>query len=228
MLTTQNRNTIGCILTRWASVTTASLLMAVPAVVLGAGVAEATRCGLFDQRDSSNPGHPMPVDSTPAGAQSATPKLPVPDMAAQGNAERLVRELYADDYAKPSPTDRQSLAEKLIQAALQTNDDPAGRFVLLRDACDLATQASTALRAVDALAEGFSINAPAMKEAAITKLSAHPTSPSERQIIVQAAQTLTTEAIARDDWPALQRLVSLVRTCAAGATDAKVQLQNST
>src|ERR1700687_1091611 len=82
----------------------------------------------------------------------------VPDGSSQKDAERLIREIFKDDYAKRSQPDRVALARKLLEQASQTNDSPASHYVLLREARDLASQGGdldSALKAIDQIAAGY-------------------------------------------------------------------------
>src|SRR6476659_653266 len=72
-------------------------------------------CGTFAFSDS-----PLPQDGSK--------KVAAPDAAAQKDAEKLVREIFKDDYAKRQPADRVSLARKLMAQATETRDDAVTRF----------------------------------------------------------------------------------------------------
>src|SRR5437773_12297824 len=73
-----------------------------------------------------------------AATPTTQPLIHVPDEPSQVKAERMVREVFARDYAEHMPPQRVALAQKMIQQANETADDPAARFVLLREARDLA------------------------------------------------------------------------------------------
>jgi len=99
--------------------------------------------------------------------------LPAPDAAAQAAAEKLIRNLFEDDFARKKPAEQLALSTKLLDQAKETKDDPAARFVLLREARDLAVQAGDvvqALRIVDVLAREFDVSAPAFKTAVLVPL----------------------------------------------------------
>ena len=98
--------------------------------------------------------------SLQAGAQGK--KTPVPSPAAQKKAEELVKEVYQAEYAKARQdnTAKGQLATTLLQEGRLTNDDLAGKFVLFRDARDLAAQVGdvpTALQAIEELTLHFTI-----------------------------------------------------------------------
>ena len=99
----------------------------------------------------------------------------VPAEAAQIEATKLIKEVYGDEWAAAKTTsDKHALAAKLLEKAKETNDDPVGRFVLLRIARDIDTQANggqTAFRAIDAMAETFQVDALEMKMEVLKKLA---------------------------------------------------------
>jgi len=96
--------------------------------------------------------------------EPAPPKPPPPDAAAQKTALNLVDEIYKDDIAKAvTSAQHAELARKMLQTGIDTNDnDPAGKYVLLTKAKDLAAQANdlaTALAAIDEMDKDYQIDA---------------------------------------------------------------------
>src|SRR5579871_2373291 len=83
-------------------------------------------------------------------AQSASAqtdkRAAIPSAEAQAKAEKLIRELFQPeiDKAKKEPLTRAGLANLLLLEARDTNDDPAGRFVLLNLASSFAAQGGDA------------------------------------------------------------------------------------
>ena len=92
------------------------------------------------------------------GRLLAADRLPAPAPDDVAKAEKTVKEIYHDDYAKKKPADRAALATKLIQQAAETKDDPASKFALLKEARDLAvagSDAATTMKAAEQLAAEF-------------------------------------------------------------------------
>jgi uncharacterized protein (TIGR03067 family) len=84
----------------------------------------------------------------------AMARKPAPDAAAQAKAEKDVKAVYEALMAKAPPAD---LARRLRQAA-QVCDDPAARFVLLRESADAAGRAGNipaSLEALDQIADDY-------------------------------------------------------------------------
>jgi hypothetical protein len=149
-------------------------------------------------------------------------QLAIPDRTALDKAEALVRELYQEQYdkAKKDAVARAQLAALLLQEGKETNDYPAGRFVLFREARELAAQAGDApiaLQAIDELASDFGIQAAAafqMKIKALTAASAAVAAPHAYQTIVDTALVLMEDALAADDYEAALNLTATAENAA--------------
>src|SRR5262245_60920295 len=97
-------------------------------------------------------------------------RLPPPDAAAQKNAEKLVRDIFKDEYNRKDAVSRRALAQKLIKQAGETADDPTSRFVLLSEARDLAADGGdvrTALAAAQQLAKTYAVDPAGAKRAVL-------------------------------------------------------------
>ncbi len=81
-------------------------------------------------------------------ADDAPQRLPVPSEEAQAKSTSLIRDLFKNELANRSPEVRRSLAEKFETQAEQTQDDPAAKFVLLRESRDLFARAGAVRKAI--------------------------------------------------------------------------------
>src|SRR5687767_13242595 len=113
-------------------------------------------------------------DDARAGEDAAPQKrAPVPDAAATAEAEKLVADLYKQDLGpKATPGAKAAVARKLRDAAGETNDDIAARYVLLRTAAELAAAAgdfAASAEAADELARLYRVSAEDVTLAAIEK-----------------------------------------------------------
>src|SRR5438445_10094342 len=156
------------------------------------------------------------------GGEPARKKLPVPDKAGQLKAHKLIQEVYGEDYAKArkDPAALAGLARTLLQEGRDTADDPAARYVLYREARQLAAQAGdvqTALQAVEEAAQDFAIP-PAdtfrAKVAALTTASKATARPDSYQAVVDAGLLLLEEALGADDYDNARALVSTAEAAA--------------
>src|SRR5579862_1184120 len=97
--------------------------------------------------DSSTPGRvepppdPQKKDSSPAPppipappAVDVTKRSPIPDAARQHEAEKVVKDLFKEQYGKKTPADRRALGLQLLEQAAKSQDDPSAQWVLLREA----------------------------------------------------------------------------------------------
>src|SRR5207253_1393659 len=111
----------------------------------------------------------------PRDAAAAKNRAPVPGDAAVAKAEASIRQILKDDYARKQPAERKTLAQKLIKLAAETADDPASRYVMLRDAQELATgvaDPALALQAIEGLGKWYQVEVAAQQLAALEKILA--------------------------------------------------------
>jgi WD40 repeat protein len=157
---------------------------------------------------------PVPPVPPPAVANRAA----VPDSDAQDKARKLVRDLFKRDYARITKSaDRAALAAKLIQKAMDTKDDPTARFVLLREACDLAAQAGdipAVIKAIDQLTESFAVDAVDMKLKALTAASKAAMSVPASKALAESCLSAIDDALTMDNFAAAVALVSLAEPAA--------------
>jgi hypothetical protein len=150
----------------------------------------------------------------------ADERAPVPEAEAQAKAEKLIKDLFKADYAKRRPADLQDLANKLLQQAGETMDDPTARFVLLREARDLAARAGDAelaLKAADELVKNYAVDAGEMKAAVLEKVQPLTAGTQANQALAEDALSATTEAVDADNYAAALRLLKVAQTAAQKA-----------
>lgn len=142
---------------------------------------------------------------TPARLIALQEKKPVPDTATQKEVENLIRDVFRDDYAGKSPDARAALAKKLLREGIGTQDDAPTRYVLLREARDIAARAGdaeSALEAIDAMDRGFRIDALALKFDALAKAGKKARAPSEHGVLAGFYLKLVEEAVGAEDFAA--------------------------
>src|SRR6187549_3616494 len=97
-----------------------------------------------------------------------------PDANAQKETLKQIKDLFKDEYARKGAADQAALAQKLLQKGIETNDDLPSKFVLLKEAREVAAasgDADTAMRAAGETAKAFAVDGPALKLAVVTKMS---------------------------------------------------------
>jgi len=145
-------------------------------------------------------------------------KLPVPEPAAQRESEKLIREIFKEEYAKKAPADRSALAKKLLQQGLDTTDNPVAAYILLREASDvsaLSGDPAVAFQAITELARRYQVAPLEMKAAALATAGKSMKLIDEFAELAKTYLSLVEEALAVDDFDAAER------AAAAGSVVAK-------
>ncbi|HLX60515.1 MAG TPA: hypothetical protein VKX17_04445 [Planctomycetota bacterium] len=109
------------------------------------------------------------------GASTAK-KRQVPGTALQKEAEKTIREVFKDDFAKSAPADKIALSQKLAAQADETKDDMAGHYQLLLMSANLAAEAGeldAMSAAFDKLAAEFEGDFAAQRKAALGLIIGH-------------------------------------------------------
>jgi hypothetical protein len=117
---------------------------------------------------------------------------------------------------------KQALAKRLIATASATKNDPASRFVMLRRAKDVATEANdgeTAFQAIDAMAATFHSDADILKMSVLTKLASAAQKPAQHRSIAEHALQLSSEAVGQERLMAANQLNRLALAEAKRALD---------
>jgi hypothetical protein len=158
-----------------------------------------------------------PPPSLPAPTAAAPVRLPEPTAEGQKRAEEQIRDLFKDEYARRSPADQATLAAKLLQTGIAESGDATARYVLFRESRDAAVLAGAvedAFRAVDAMAERFDIDGPAVRLTAAEGLAKSARGASAGRALAEEALGLADALAARDDH---DRALKALAAAAAGA-----------
>lgn len=130
-------------------------------------------------------------------------RLAVPDPARQKEAEKLVRDILKEQYAKKSPADRQTLARLLLQQTKDASNDPAALWVMFRDAQDNAAQVCdlpTVLASVEGTASYFDVDGLALKNTALAAAGKNAKTPDDFGALTRAVLTLIDDLVAADQY----------------------------
>jgi len=156
----------------------------------------------------------------------ADQKTKVPDADAQAKAEKLIKDIFKDDYAKRKPAEIQALAVKLHEQGVETKDDPAARYVLFREAMNLAAQVGDvdqALKAVEELAKTYAINMSGLKTTVFEKAApAIIAAASNKSLVEDYVLPTLNEALAADDFETADRLLKIAEAAARKAKNVAV------
>ncbi|MDB5308311.1 MAG: hypothetical protein JWO38_2513 [Gemmataceae bacterium] len=163
---------------------------------------------------------PKPKDPEPRPGPKPVDRKPVPDDAALTQAETQVREKLKDDYAKKSVAEKKAFATKLIGLAEKQADDPVARYVMLRDARDVAVETADAVlaaEAVDGLARWYEVEGGRLKHAALEKIREATTSAAALRAVAEVALAGADTAFAADDYEAAAKLAQTAAEAARRA-----------
>lgn len=150
---------------------------------------------------AASPGGNVARGSFAALGSPQDKRSPEPPAKDQEEARKRVRELFRDEYAKKSPADVLTLAQKLLKQAQENKGDAALMFTLLREAKEKAVEAgdpTTALDAIDQTAVQFIFSAIEAKSETLDRLRKRTTTVEGLDSLLAAYLATVAEAIRND------------------------------
>jgi PA14 domain len=164
---------------------------------------------------------------------AATPlptQQPIPDSTSQQNALDLIQSTFKSDYADATPHGRAALAQKLLQQADATNDNPPGQFTLLLQSAEAAIpsgEAKTLTQAIDGLARHFAVDGIAMKTRAYRLIAPSCWTPIQAEELADGCASAIDQAIAADEYDNAVQLQSVGQAAAnrSGQLDSSRRFQ---
>lgn len=151
-------------------------------------------------------------------------KKETPDADTLAAAEKQVRAAHQEDYAKKKPAEQLALASRLVREANAFQDDPAVRFVLFREARNLAAQAGDveeSYRIITELAGWFTVNMRQQRAEALDAAAGNADLPAtQMKAIAEKALTQAEYAVDADDYEAACQMLTAAEAAAgkAGST----------
>lgn len=158
------------------------------------------------------------IASLAATEPDKSERSPVPDSAALTKAEKTIKDIFKAEYAKKKTADQVDLAGKLLKQAEETNDDPAARFVLLREARDIAAKASDAAlasRAVDEMATRYDVPLLKAKLEMLELLDKSATTVAAANPVLEIAMSAAEGAVDANDYDSAGKFLKLAASAAA-------------
>lgn len=166
--------------------------------------------------------------AVPATGPAGSARASVPDASSQAAMQKLVHELYARQYGDSAAASRTKLANMLLDQAGRTHSDATARFVLLKEAADLAcaaNDADTAIRAIDLLAGDFDIEPFDLKIAALRRIVLAVSASNQARRAVEQCLDLAEEAMLRQHDAAAESLLGLAQNAANKSNQVNVALK---
>ncbi len=153
-------------------------------------------------------------------AASEPARAPEPPAQAVQDAEKLVKDVFKDEYAKRAPEDRKALATKLLDQGRNTQKDAASQWVLFREARDVAASAGdaeTAMAAITEMGKVFAVDSIDMKLKTLTALRATLKAPEATQSAADAGMALVNEALDAESFDNATKAADLTASLATMA-----------
>jgi hypothetical protein len=150
-------------------------------------------------------------------------RLPEPSKEAQQEAEKAVKEVYADAFAKHTPEELTAFALKFLGTGGETKDDPKTQYVLFREARELAVKAgdvAIAFAAIDQMASTFDVDALDLQYKALNSIRASARTPEANKAVAEAALAAADRAVAKDNYELAGRLAETAGAAARATGDA--------
>src|SRR5436190_3546399 len=179
-----------------------------------------------DPAPPASPDKPPPPEAPNAVKPPVTPvavltkRLAIPDASKQKDAEKLVRDLFKEQYSKKSPADRKALCRLLLEQSAKNREDSAGLWVLYREAQDAAIQACDAkliTTTVDLTAADFDVDGMSMKGSAYSAAAKGAKTPEENAGLAEEFPPVIAELIAADQFDQADKAAGTALQCARKA-----------
>jgi serine/threonine protein kinase len=167
---------------------------------------------------------PASVATAPAAlAAEGDGRLPVPSAEAQRASLAMIKDLYKEDYAQAKqPEAKAILAQKLLDASAQAEDDATAWYVVVHEASEMAVDAADpelVERAIDMLSRRFAVAPLDVLASALTEMAAHPHPAEANHSIAEAALARVDEAQAAEDFEDAKRFADVAAVTARKAKD---------
>lgn len=150
-------------------------------------------------------------------------RLPLPEPAAAEAALKKVREVFKEQYAGvQTMAEKGRLGQTLLHQAVETRDDPAVRYVLLREAQAAAVSAGDGpllRQTIDQLAKDFELEAAEELARALASAVDLVLPAPVRHALAQTALEAGRQALRADDFEHARRLAKTAQLLATKARD---------
>ncbi len=151
---------------------------------------------------------------------------PVPDADALAKAESLFQEVYGEQReAAKTAEERLALARTLLGEAARIRNEPAGYFVLLRNAQQVAADAAdiqTALEAADRMIQAFEVDPIETKVRCLSAVAEVAKLSTQCRPLAKQAFSLVDTAVEEENFEAAIQLGDIARKAAQSAREYKL------
>ena len=126
----------------------------------------------------------------------------IPSEPDQTRAEKVIREILKEEFAKETPFALANLSKGLLRRAREPSEDLASRYVLYREAADLAVRAEkpeVALSAIGDLCREFRVDSALARTMLLSKMQPRLTRPESFRLLCEAYLQLLDDDQEHDD-----------------------------
>lgn len=153
----------------------------------------------------------------------------VPDDVAQAAAMKTVKDLFRQEYTATETDARRALAQRLLKQGQDSKEDATLRYVLVREAIDIAAKAgdaNTTLQALSIMGRMYAIDRVTTSLKALTAVSNASTRDiRDTRVVARAFAALAGEAADADNYDAAAKAAVLAISNAQASKDALIALQ---
>ncbi|HLY11673.1 MAG TPA: hypothetical protein VKW04_20400 [Planctomycetota bacterium] len=145
-----------------------------------------------------------------ASGAFAQDKAAAPSPSDQAEVEKMIKDVFKDDYSKRAIADRQALAKSLLTQGIKSKSDLKYQFVLLREAKDIAGASgdpATGLAAVDEMAKVFEVDSTALKIGVLAQAAKVGKTADDFRTLVRLSFKQIEAALAADDYDGAEKYV---------------------
>lgn len=157
-----------------------------------------------------------------AAAADAPAKATVPPAAEQKKALKLIRDVFKSSYARTGEEEQTALAEKLITQGIDTNNDPASRYVLFDEARNIAVKlgcVKLGFKAIDSVYKYYDIDVVNTKRSFLGETSRFMRKPAQHLSLAKGYLRVAEDLVNTDLYLDAGRLLTLAETAARRARD---------
>lgn len=155
-------------------------------------------------------------------------RRPVPARDELSKAESQVRALFrVEILAAKKAAEKQALAQKLLETAKDSNDDPTSKYVLLRQAIDLMSDAEDFEASEEALEEliaGYQVDAWKERFQFVKVSSVEAKSPEGRAMMLKLSESLVSRAAEEEQFETAAQILGEAALLANRAKDPKLAI----
>ncbi|HLX59850.1 MAG TPA: hypothetical protein VKX17_01090 [Planctomycetota bacterium] len=157
-----------------------------------------------------------------SGAFASSQKQPMPPEDKLNEARAAMKQQYAADFRTTKPAQRADFGHRLLKAGLETQDNPAMQFILLREAaeqCANGRETDNTMRALSELGARFNMDILSLKLDFLARLMAYAVEPEHHKPLAMLYQAVGNEALAEENYEVAQRAFEYGEASAQRAED---------